>query len=274
MTNVIDMTRGVYRRVYSGFITGKRLCSVSIEAEAWFWRLYVLADDFGNLAAEPVILRNHAAGLRDIAVAQSEAWIGELAEANLITVYECAGDRYIHFAHFEDLQPAPRNGRRIQRCPKPDGASGGIRGNPGESGGSEADAQSQAEADAEAHARGGGGGNAHPLAERAYDALRAKPWDISPTKAKALCEKHRPEAILHAITLAKGRKGAGGGLLVRIIDSGDAERDLSERSSGVGLSELRARLEKARARPPGFPQRQAMIDKLEAEIRNREATAV
>lgn len=138
MSNIVDLTKGVYRRIFAGFVRGKRICSVSIGAEAWFWRLMMLADDFGNLAAEPVALRNDAQGLRTVNVAKSEEWVKELAATNppLIRLYRADGDRFIHIERFDELQPAGKNGRRIKRCKGPgeDGASwesGFNQGKPG-----------------------------------------------------------------------------------------------------------------------------------------------
>lgn len=126
----IDLTRGIYRRVYSGFVNGKRICSVSIGAEAWFWRLTALADDFGNLYAEPEALCIAARGRRkSVGVGLSERWVTELMEAKLILAYEVGDERFIHIDGFTDSQPAGRNGRRVRRVPE---VSGGIQGNPGE----------------------------------------------------------------------------------------------------------------------------------------------
>jgi hypothetical protein len=149
----VDMVGGQYRRVYAGFISGRRICSVSIGAEAWFWRLTLLADDFGNLAADPTLLRGAAAGRRDVSVEQSEAWITELILAGLVTSYEIGPDRYLSIIGFVELQ-ATKNGRRVRRCPaqpscaaaeirapriEASGESGGIQGSrnisSGESGG-------------------------------------------------------------------------------------------------------------------------------------------
>ncbi len=126
---IVDMTKGVYRRVYAGFVSGRRLCSVSIGAEAWFWRLNATADDFGNRPADPCLMAD-AAGRRALAPKQVAEWTQELLGAGLIEEYEVAGDSYLHIVGFEDNQPAGKNGRRIQRHPAP---SEGVPVNPGES---------------------------------------------------------------------------------------------------------------------------------------------
>jgi hypothetical protein len=141
--NTIDMTRGIYRRIYAGFITGRRICAVSLEAEAWFWRIHAAVDDFGNAIADPTILFNATIGRRlDISVDRVRGWVVELESAKLITIYEAAGETYLHIENFEDRQPAGRNGKRIQKHPIPSdgkevnlGELGGIQNNPDVSGG-------------------------------------------------------------------------------------------------------------------------------------------
>lgn len=131
----LDMTDGIYRRVYAGFLTGRRINAVSLEAEAWFWRLHALADDFGNLQADPMMLVKLAAPRRDISVAKCIELCNEL-KRELIVEYAVAGERYFHVLGFESRQPAGKNGRRIRKVPAPvnPGESGGIQTNPGESG--------------------------------------------------------------------------------------------------------------------------------------------
>lgn len=124
----VDMKLGTYRRQYSGFINGKRINSVGWHAEAWFWRLHALADDFGNLRVDGEYLKCYAAPRKPVSVAKAERLTLELIKANLIVVYEYEGERFGHVVDFEDLQPSPRNGRRIQRVAP-------YMGNPGASGG-------------------------------------------------------------------------------------------------------------------------------------------
>lgn len=141
----LDMTEGVYRRIYAGFLNNKKINNVSWMAEAWFWRLVVLADDYGNLDGNIRVLSVNAAPKRDVDAALAEKLTAELVKVKLIRLYEVDGDRYINIIGFEERQPANKNGRRIQRVPMPNkvrlqgvvnpGESGGIQNIPGESGG-------------------------------------------------------------------------------------------------------------------------------------------
>lgn len=145
--SVTDLTKGIYRRIYSGYRTGKRINSVSIQAEAWFWRLHAIADDFGNFPAEASLCRALAAPLRrTLRDADVHRWLCELRKANLTVHYEAAGETYGHVLGFLVLQPKAKNGKRVRRHPAWPGeqaeiAQGGIRVNPDQSAASEAEAE-------------------------------------------------------------------------------------------------------------------------------------
>jgi hypothetical protein len=130
---ILDLSAGLYRRIYGGFITGKRINSVSMECEAFFWRLHAVVDDFGNFHGDAALIRSGTQGRREFTVKQIERWVDELVCAKLAVTYRSGGEVYIHVLDFEVRQPAGRNGRRIKRFPTQDEAdseSGGIRGNP------------------------------------------------------------------------------------------------------------------------------------------------
>ena len=141
----LDMTDGVYRRIYSGFLGNKKVNRLSWMAEAWFWRLIVLADDYGNISLKWRVLAVDASPVRELSIADAQRLTAEVVAARLAYTYTVDGDEYLHITGFIDKQPAGKNGRRIQRIPMhPEesggiqndaGESGGIQGNPGESGG-------------------------------------------------------------------------------------------------------------------------------------------
>jgi hypothetical protein len=129
----VDMKRGVYRRIYAGYIFGKRINSVSVGAEAWFWRIMVTCDDFGNRRGNPELVHRDAAGLRAVTLAQSKAWVQELVAARLLVPYEVGGEPYLHVDGFDELQPANKNGKRHEKHPRlqtGSGESGCIQVNP------------------------------------------------------------------------------------------------------------------------------------------------
>jgi hypothetical protein len=143
---VTDLTRGVYRRQYAGYINGKRINAVSLEAEAWFWRVNAAADDFGNLPGDRSLVAFATIGRRaDVSVDQVEAWCAELLSADLIRHYDVSGERYIHVTGFLSRQPAPRNGKRIRRYPQSPYETEGIQIYPDSSKCSDTDADSDTE---------------------------------------------------------------------------------------------------------------------------------
>src|SRR5687767_11996552 len=119
------MTRGVYRRLYGGFITGQRINKLSLNAEAWFWRVLVSVDDFGNGQADPELCRAATVGRRTkVTTRQVSDWLREMREVGLISFYSVKDEPYLHVTGFEETQPAGKNGRRIRRYPSPDDSRG------------------------------------------------------------------------------------------------------------------------------------------------------
>ena len=155
-----DMTQGIYRRIYPAFLDSKRINSVSWMAEAWFWRLWVLVDDFGNLK---VVNWRHvatmASPIREVDGKQAETLTTELAKAGLVTFYDVDSERYLNITGFSKVNPAGKNGKRFARFPakscesKSDvvnpGESKGIQNNPGESAPSYTENENENENEAE-----------------------------------------------------------------------------------------------------------------------------
>ncbi|HEY6244586.1 MAG TPA: hypothetical protein VIX17_11590 [Pyrinomonadaceae bacterium] len=116
-----DLTRGIYRRIYSGFIEGQRINKLSLQAEAWFWRVLATTDDFGNAKGEARSCWLATVGHRDnITVKHVSNWLQEMVDVGLIFFYEVKGERFLHVTGFEEMQPCGRNGKRIQRFAPPD----------------------------------------------------------------------------------------------------------------------------------------------------------
>ena len=115
----VDMTRGAYRRIYSGFRKGKRISSVSIGAEAWFWRLHCIVDQYGNHDADPLLCRVGAAPYRpELTDEQVAKWLDELRTTGLIKYYNINNDTYLHIVDFIINQPPGKNGKRLRCYPE------------------------------------------------------------------------------------------------------------------------------------------------------------
>lgn len=112
---------GRYRRIFESYIFGKRINQLSWGAEAFFWRCYVIADDYGNFPVEPLILMAKAGGLRRMTPEECTGFVKEMESKGLILLYLVNDDDwYGHFIEFTSLQPPtgpPRGaglGRRRQ----------------------------------------------------------------------------------------------------------------------------------------------------------------
>lgn len=123
----INLMLGIYRRIYAGFIRGKRINSVSIASESWFWRVNAVADDFGNLEGEPFLFAAATLGRRagqvilypgmESVTIDPELLKRELLDKKLLKEYEHDGDTYLHVVGFCRIQPGGKNGKRIRRFP-------------------------------------------------------------------------------------------------------------------------------------------------------------
>ena len=88
------------RIIREGITTSEPLAMASFEAECLFYRLMVVADDFGAFDGRAVIVRAKCLPLRDSTVAQVEEWLRELAEHSLIVRYESEGRPYLAIPKF------------------------------------------------------------------------------------------------------------------------------------------------------------------------------
>lgn len=114
---VTDLTQGVYKRLYSGFIRGQRINKLSLQAEAWFWRVFAVSDDFGNAEADPEACRDATKGKRRVSPTQVGKWLKEMYEVGLVSFYWVKNEQYLHINRYEEMQPANRNGKRVRRFP-------------------------------------------------------------------------------------------------------------------------------------------------------------
>jgi len=216
---VVDMTMGVYRRIYAGYISGRKINGVSVGAEAWFWRLNVVADDFGNYRADEDHLVYAVGGRRVVTVAEVRGWMSELVRADLIFLYAIGTDKFFHINNFEIRQPAGKNGRRIRRYPEyVPGESGQIRPNPGvveKSGGevasetittTETNTSTSTNA-GDAAAAGVLNGNAEWLTKRPEWLPEGKPWIDRKTADSLARLRLEPDVVADVYKRAKARRG-------------------------------------------------------------------
>lgn len=112
----VDFQRGPWKRLWSNFIGGKRICAVSRDAEMYFWRIYSVVDDFGNMICEPILLHAATAGYRPMTMDEVVEWVNELAAVKLLSLYENdKGETFLHLHEYVAWQPAGPNGKRVRR---------------------------------------------------------------------------------------------------------------------------------------------------------------
>lgn len=119
MSKTRDYTHGFYRRIYQGFVRGHRINSVSLEAEAIFWRMTVQADDCGNMDADERFIVRDLEGRRDFTAEQVKGWIDELEQAGLVRRYVVAGKHFVSICDFLTFQPSPNGKVPINKHPLP-----------------------------------------------------------------------------------------------------------------------------------------------------------
>lgn len=94
--------------------TSEAVDSLSPQAEVFFTRLIMKADDYGSFHASPKLIRAALFPLKDYDLSQIQGWLSECVKASLITSYEAAGKSLIRINNFNQrlqnkrgLFPAP-----------------------------------------------------------------------------------------------------------------------------------------------------------------------
>lgn len=112
-----DLLMGRYRRMYEAWIFGKRVNALSWPAEAFFVRVNLIADDYGNFPADPFMLIAKAGGLRAVTDVEVTDWVKEMERKGLIRLYLVdQSDWYGHILSFTKIQPptgAPRDRKSV-----------------------------------------------------------------------------------------------------------------------------------------------------------------
>lgn len=83
------------RILREGITTSERLSSITFESECLFYRLLVMADDFGLMDGRPIIVRAKCMPLRDVTLGQIDTWLAELEGAGLVLRYQADSKPFI-----------------------------------------------------------------------------------------------------------------------------------------------------------------------------------
>lgn len=105
------------RIIRDSALASKKLSTVSAEAERLFWRLLMVADDFGRFQAEPAMLLSRCFPLmvKDYSIRNVEKWFAELLKVGCIIGYSCNGDVFGQFVVWNQ-----RSRAETSKYPPPD----------------------------------------------------------------------------------------------------------------------------------------------------------
>jgi len=97
-------------RILRDWTDSQRIEQLSPEAERLFIRLIMRADDFGRYHADPRLVTAGCLPLvRQVTVNLVTAWLGDLAKAGLIRLYDVDGRKYLEINKFEQRTRAQKS---------------------------------------------------------------------------------------------------------------------------------------------------------------------
>ena len=97
------------KRLLRDWTASDKMDSVSMEAEVFFTRLIMKADDYGSYHANPKLLKAALFPLKEVTYNQIGAWVHECIEKGLILLYESDGKEYIRIIDFGQRLQNKRN---------------------------------------------------------------------------------------------------------------------------------------------------------------------
>lgn len=126
------------RVIRGDLLSSESLSRVSLEAEAFFARLILVVDDYGRFDARPLVIRSRAYPLRDVTLAQIDAWLIELEHADgdsgPVQRYAVGGRDFLRLVNWERHRgKAKRGSSSLFPGPESGGSSietGSARGSP------------------------------------------------------------------------------------------------------------------------------------------------
>jgi hypothetical protein len=120
------------RLLREGIVDSERIDMLKSDAEVFYYRLLVVADDLGRMDARPAILRARCFPLKEsLSAARISEWIEAAWTARLIGTYEIDGRPYIEILTWEQRvrssgkYPPPLDGQLSVNGPSSDGLGKG-----------------------------------------------------------------------------------------------------------------------------------------------------
>jgi hypothetical protein len=118
------------KRMLKDWTTSEKMDKLSPEAEVFFVRLIMKADDFGNYTANIKLIRSALFPLKEYNDYQITEWLDECEAAGLLFGYEAEDRRFIHINNFDQklrrmhaTYPPPPDGQVTDNVRTSDGQS-------------------------------------------------------------------------------------------------------------------------------------------------------
>jgi hypothetical protein len=104
------------------------LWALSAEAERMFWRLTIVADDWGRFDADPRVLLAQCfpLGVEDLTVRQVQGWFTEMVQVGLLQAYPVNGRTYGKFITWEKYQRTRAGRSKFPEPPSLAESSGNV----------------------------------------------------------------------------------------------------------------------------------------------------
>ena len=106
------------RIISSGILTSDSLSKLSWFDQCVFFRLLVLADDYGRYDARPAVIRGQAFPLYDVTNKDIQAALSRLAAVGIIGLYEVGGRSYLQLEHWNSYQRVRNSKEKYPAPPK------------------------------------------------------------------------------------------------------------------------------------------------------------
>ena len=106
------------RIISSGILTSDSLSKLSWFDQCVFFRLLVLADDYGRYDARPAVIRGQAFSLYDVTNKDIQAALSRLAAVGIIGLYEVGGRSYLQLEHWNSYQRVRNSKEKYPAPPK------------------------------------------------------------------------------------------------------------------------------------------------------------
>jgi len=93
------------RLLKEGICDSAKIDALSAEEEVFFYRLLVVADDFGRMDARPAILRARCFPLKEtLSASKVESWLKSLNSVGLLARYEVDGKPFLQIGNWDQRQ--------------------------------------------------------------------------------------------------------------------------------------------------------------------------